>query len=104
MLRSLCVCCVARCLQKPRDFHEELEDHGQHDNCIAELTFFKLRIERPLDMGISDKQLEMGASSPEVRASQPSLSAPTNSTLLSPARCHASEGLPQHLALAARKK
>ena len=59
MLSIVCVCCVSRCLQEPCDFHEALEDHGQNDNCIAELTFFKLRIERPLDIGISDKQLEI---------------------------------------------
>ena len=53
----VCPCCVARCVQGPCDFHEALEDHGHHDNCIAELTFFKLRIERPLDIGISDNQL-----------------------------------------------
>ena len=89
----VCACCVARCLQKPRDFHEELEDHGQHDNCIAELIFFKLRIERPLDIGISDKQLEMGASSTKVRASQPSSAPAIERMPCSLVRHHASSKL-----------
>ena len=63
MLPIVCVCCVARCLQKPCDFHEPLETHGKHVNFIAELTFTMLRAKCPLDIGISDKHLEMGASS-----------------------------------------
>ena len=45
---------MARCLQDPRDFHEELEEHGQHDNFIADLTFFKLRARSVDIIDISD--------------------------------------------------
>ena len=100
----VCSCCVARCLQKPRDFHEELEDHGQHDNCIAELIFFKLRARSVVDVGISDRQLEMGASSREVRTSMLMRAVMIDSAAPPPAHGHASEGLSQHLALRARKK
>ena len=95
----MCACCVARCLQKPRGFHEELEDHGQHDNCIAELIFFKLRARSVVDVGISDTQLEMGASSPEVRARMLMRATAVDSAAPPPAHGHASEGPRQHLSL-----
>jgi hypothetical protein len=95
----VCSCCVARCLQKPRDFHEELEDHGQHDNCIAELIFFKLRARSVVDVGISDRQLEMGASSREVRTSMLMRAVMIDSAAPPPAHGHASEGPRQHLSL-----
>ena len=92
MLPFECVCCVSRCLQEPCDFHEALEDHGQNDNCIVELIFFKLRIERRLDIEISDRQLEMGASSLKVRACHSTLNFLIHSIPYSPWRRHASEG------------
>ena len=99
MLSIVCVCCVARCLQKPRGFHEVIDDHGQHNTFNAELTFFKLRAKSDDDIGISDKPLEMGASSPEVRASMLMRSTAIDSVAPLPACGHASEGLSQHLAL-----
>ena len=99
----VCACCVARCVQGPCDFHEALEDHGQNDNCIVELILFKLRARSAVDVGISDRQLEMGASSREVRASMLMRSPLIDSAAPLLARGHASEGLSQHLALRSRK-
>ena len=72
MSSIVCVCCVSRCLQERRDFHEALEDHGQHVNFNAEFIFAMLRAKCPLGIEISDKQLEVGESSLKVRASKPS--------------------------------
>ena len=93
MIAIVCVCCMARCLQKPRDLHAALEDHGQNVNSIAELTLFMLRAECPLGVEISDKQLEVGASSLKVRACQPSLSAAIEWTPCSLVCHHASSVL-----------
>ena len=103
MSSIVCVRCVARCLQEPRDFCEALEGHSHHVNFNAEFTFFRPCANCPLGIGISNMQFEVGVSSLEVRACQSSLSAtlPQMSWLL--VRGHASEGLSQHLTLAARK-
>ena len=103
MSSIVCVRCVARCLQEPRDFREALEEHGHHVNFNAEFTFFRPCANCPLGIGISNMQLEVGVSSLEVRAWQSSLSTtlPQMSWLL--VRGHASEGLSQHLALRSRK-
>ena len=90
MLPFECVCCVSRCLQEPCDFHEALEDHGQNDNCIVELIFFKLRIECRLDIGISDKQLEMGARFLKVSAVQSTLNFTLHTMPCPPWHRHAS--------------
>ena len=39
MSSIVCVRCVARCLQEPRDFCEALEGHSHHVNFNAEFTF-----------------------------------------------------------------
>ena len=75
MIAIVCACCMARRLQKSRDFHGELAEHGQNVNSIAELTLFMLRAECPLRIEISDKQLEVGVSSLKVRARMPSSAA-----------------------------
>ena len=72
MFSIVCVCCMAPCLQKLGDIHEDLEEHSQNVNLIAELTLFMLRAKCPLGIEISDKQLEVGVSSLKVRASKPS--------------------------------
>lgn len=92
---------MSRCLQEPYYFHAALEDHGQHVNFNTEFIFAMLRAKCPLDIGISDKQLEMGASSLEVRASMLMLSTAIDSVAPPPARGHASEGPRQHLSLRA---
>ena len=103
MSSIVCVCCVSRCLQERRHFHEALEDHGQHVNFNAEFIFAMLRAKCPLDTRISDKQLEMGASSLKVRACHSS-SAPLLQRIVLPVWRHgASECLPQQLSLAVKK-
>ena len=96
MLPVVCVCCASRCLQEPYDFHAALEDHGQNDNFIAELCSFMLHIERPLDIDISDKQLEVGASSLKVCARKPSFAAAIERITCSPACHHVSRVSPGH--------
>ena len=96
MLAFACVCFMSRRLQKPRDIHEELEEHGQNVNSIAERTLFMLRAERPLGIEISDKQLEMGVSSLKVRASKLSLSPAIERLTCSPACHHVSRVSPGH--------
>ena len=85
MSSIVCVRCVARCLQEPRDFREALEEHGHHVNFNAEFTFFRPCANCPLGIGISNMQLEVGVSSLEVRAWQSSLSATLPQMLHRPA-------------------
>ena len=62
-----------------------------------------LRAKCPLDDSISDRQLEMGASSLKVRACMASSSPAIDSFTPPPARGDASEGLSQHLTQAVKK-
>ena len=104
MLPTLCACCVARCLQKPFDFHEELEDHGQNVNFIAEHTLFMLRAESVDVIGISDKQLEVSAPRLKVRASMLMSATAIDSVPVPLARGHAHKAPPQQLTLSSHER
>ena len=99
----VCMRRLVRCAQESPDFLDALEKHGCHVGVNAELTFLRLRAICPLDLGIIDRQLKMGASSLEVRASILMRSAAIDPAPPPLARGHASEGLSQHLALRSRK-